>query len=75
MQKKSETKDKAQGEASDSLIDTQKKRVKFSENSKRPQGSEEGSLDSDGDEQKATQEQPKPLRQSVKVMMPPTRYS
>jgi len=30
-------------------------------------------LDSDRDEYEATQEQPRPLRQLVRVMMPPTR--
>jgi len=74
LQKKSETEDKAQGEGSDSSADTQEKKVEFSESPKRSEGSEEDSLDSDGDEQEATQEQPRPLRRSVRVTMPPTRY-
>ena len=57
MQDKSETEDKTQGGASDSSTDTQEKGVEFSKNPKRPDGSEEDSLDSDGDEQEATQEQ------------------
>ena len=35
---------------------------------------EEDSSDSDGDKQEATQEQPRPLRRSVRVMVPSTRY-
>jgi len=53
LQKKPETEDKAQGGVSDSSADTQKKEVEFSENPKRPERSEEGSSDSDGDEQEA----------------------
>ena len=64
---------KAQGGASDSSADTQEKGVEFSESSKRLEGSEEDSLDSDGDEQEATQEQPRPLRWSVRVTVPPIR--
>ena len=47
-------KDKAQGRASDSLTDTQKKEVEFSESLKRPEGSEENYSDSDGDEHEAS---------------------
>ena len=57
LQEKSETKDKAQGEASDNSADTQEKRVEFSESPKRPERSEENSSDSDGDNEDATQEQ------------------
>jgi len=75
LREKSETEDKAQGGASDSsAADTQKKGVKFSDSTKRPEGSEEDSPDSDGDKQETTQEQPRPLRQSVRVTVPPTRY-
>ena len=65
---------KAQSGVSDSSADTQKKRVEFSESPKRPEGSKEDSSDSDRDDQDATQEQPRPLRRSVRVTMPPTRY-
>jgi len=41
FQKKSETEDKEPGGALDSSADTQEKGVKFSEHSKRPDGSEE----------------------------------
>ena len=63
-----------QGGASDSSTDTQENKVEFSENSKRPDGSEGDSSDSDRDEHKATQGQPKPLRWSVRVMVPPISY-
>ena len=43
LQDRSETEDKVQGGASDSLADTQEKGVKFSESPKRPDGSEEDS--------------------------------
>jgi len=67
--------DKAQGGDSDnSTADTQRKGVKFSDSPKRPEGSEEDSSDSDGDKQEATQEQPRPLRRSISIMVPPTRY-
>ena len=59
---KLETKDKAQDGASDSSADTQKKEVEFSESPKMPEGSEKDSSDLDGDNQKATQEKPRPLR-------------
>jgi len=50
LREKSETEDKAQGEASDcSTTKTQKKGVKFSDSPKRPKGLEEDSSDSDGD--------------------------
>ena len=62
LREKSETEDKAQDEASDSLVNTQEKEVEFSEKPKRPEGSEEESSDLDRDHQEATQEQPKPLR-------------
>ena len=55
-------------------MDTQEKEVEFSESPKRPKGSEEDSSDSDGDKQKATQEQCRSLRRSVRVMVPRTRY-
>ena len=74
LQEKSETGDKIQGESPDSSIDTQKKIVKFSENPKRPDKSNENSTDSDGDEYETTQEQPKPLRRSSRATLPPTRY-
>ena len=74
LHEKSEMKDKAQGGASDSSTDTQKKGVEFSENPKRPEGLEENSSDSDGDDQEAIQKQPRPLRRSVRVAVPPTRY-
>ena len=74
MREKSETEDKAQGAASDSSANTQKKEVEFSDSSKRPKGSEEDSSDSDGEDQEATQEQPKLLRRSIRVKVPPARY-
>jgi len=61
---KSETKDKAQDGASDSSADTQEKKVEFLES---PERSEDDFSDSDGDEHAATQEQPRPLRRSVRV--------
>jgi len=55
LREKLETEDKAQGGASDSSIaDTQEKRVDFSNNPKRPEGSEKDSSDSDGDKHEAT---------------------
>jgi len=54
LQEKSEMEDKTQGGASNSLVDTQEKEVKFSESPKRPEGSEEDSSDSNRDEQEAT---------------------
>ena len=66
--------DKAQGGASDSSTVTQGKKVESSESPKRPEWSEEDFLDLDGDKQKATQEQHRALRWSVRVTMPPTRY-
>jgi len=42
--------DKIQGGASDSSADTQEKKIEFSESPKRPEGSEEDSSDSDGDD-------------------------
>ena len=74
LREKSETEDKVQGGASDRLADNQKKLVKFSENPKRPEGSEKDSSDLDGDKQEAIQEQPGPLRWSVRVTVPPTRF-
>ena len=62
LQEKSETKNKAQGGAPDNSADTQEKRVEFSENPKRPEGSEENSSDSDRDNQEPIQEQPRPLK-------------
>jgi len=67
--------DKVQGVASDSLTDTQKKKVKFSESPKMPEGSEEYSSDSDGDDQEVTQEQSRLMRWSVRVTVPPTRLT
>ena len=64
LQEKSEMENKAQGGAPDSSTDTQEKGVQFSENSKRPDGSKNNSSNSD-EEQKATQEQPRPLRRPV----------
>ena len=74
LREKSETEDKAQGAASDSSADTQEKEVEFSESPKRSEGSEEYSSDLNRDEQEATQEQPRPLRQSVRITVPPIRY-
>ena len=37
-------------------------------------GQKRDSSDSDGDEQEVTQEQPRLLRQSVRVTVPPTKY-
>ena len=75
LQEKSETEDKAQGGTTDSsAAHTQEKEVEFSESPKRPEGSEEDSSDPNEDNQEATQEQPRPLRRSVKVTVPPTRY-
>ena len=56
------------------MVDSQKKRVEFSESPKRPEGSKEDSSDSDRDDQDATQEQPRPLRRPVRVTVPPIRY-
>ena len=64
----------AQGGASDSSADTQEKRVEFSESPKRPERLEEDSSDSDGDEQEATQGQPRLLRRSDNVTVPRIRY-
>ena len=66
--------DKAQSGVLDSVTDTQEKKVEFSESPKRPEGSEEDSSNSDGDEHEATQEQPRLLRLSVRFTVPPTRY-
>jgi len=74
LREKLKTEGKAQGGASDSSADTQKKEVEFSESPKRPERSEEDSSDSDGDEQEATKEQLRPLRWSVRVTVSPTRY-
>jgi len=52
LQDKSETEDKAQGNAFDNSADNQKKRVEFLESPKRPEGSEEDFSDSDGDERR-----------------------
>jgi len=72
LREKSEKEDKAQGGISDSsAANTQEKGVEFSDNSKRPEGSEEDSSDSDGDKQEAIQEQPRPLRRLVRVTVPP----
>ena len=60
--------------ATDRLADTQEKRVEFSKSPKRPDVIEEDSSDLDGDEQKATKEQPRPLRRSVGVTVPLIRY-
>ena len=49
LQEKSTTEDKTQDGASDNSVDTQEKRVKFSDSHKRLKGSEENSSDSDGD--------------------------
>jgi len=50
LREKSETEDKAQSEALDSsAVDTEEKRVEFSDSPKRPKGSEEDSSDLDGD--------------------------
>ena len=54
--------------------DTQEKGVEFSDSPKRSEGSEKDSSGSNGDKQEATQEQPRPLRRSVRVTVPPTRY-
>ena len=53
---------------------TLRKKIEFFESPKRPKESEKDSSDSDGDKQEATQGQPKLLRRSVRVTMPPTRY-
>ena len=74
LREKSEMVDKVQGGASDSSADTQEKEVEFSESPKRPEGSEEDSSNSDGDDQEATQEKSRPLRRSVRIKVPPTRY-
>ena len=50
------------------------RKVKFSESPKRPEGSEKDSSDPDGNNQEAIQEQPTPLKRSVRVTVPPTRY-
>jgi len=54
LQEKLETEDKAQDGVSDSLADTQEKKIELSESPKRPEGSEEDSSDSDEDDQKTT---------------------
>ena len=53
LREKSEMKDKAQGRASDSSADTQKKEVEFSDSPKRLEESEEDSSNPDGDNQEA----------------------
>ena len=74
LQKGSETENKAQDEAPNSSIDTWVKGVDYPDSPKRPDVSDEESSDSDGDEQEAAQEQPRPLRWTVRVSVPPTRY-
>ena len=54
LQEKSEMKDKVQGRSSNSSAETQKKKIEFSEIPKKPEGLEEDSSNSDGDEQEAT---------------------
>jgi len=39
-----------------------------------PDKSDEDSSDSDRNEQETTQEQPRSLKQSVRISMPPTKY-
>ena len=51
LQERSGIENKVQGEASDSSTDTQKKGVEFLENPKKPDGSYEDSLYSNGDKQ------------------------
>ena len=41
---------------------------------KKPDGSDEDSLDSDGDKHEATQKQPRPLGWLVRVTVSPIRY-
>ena len=64
LQEKSEMEYKAQSGAPNSLVDTQEKEIELSENPKRPDGSEDNSSDSDGDEQRLLKSQPRPLRRS-----------
>ena len=66
--------DKAQGGAPDSAADSQAKEIEFSDSSKKPDGSDEDPSESDGDEHEATQQQPRSLRQSDRVLVPPLRY-
>ena len=49
LREKSETEDKAQGGALDSLTNTHEKQVEFSASPKRSEGSEKDSSDPDGD--------------------------
>ena len=57
LQERSETEVETQDGAPDSSIDTQVKRVEFSDSPKRLYGLNENSSDLDEDKQKATQEQ------------------
>jgi len=74
LQERSETEDKAQSGAPYCSTDTRVKIVEFSDSPKRHDESDKNSSDSDGDEQNATQEQPRQLSQSVRVSVSPTRY-
>ena len=64
LHEKSKIEYKAQSGAPNSLADTQEKEVELSENPKRPDGSEDNSSDSDGDERRLLKSQPRPLRLS-----------
>jgi len=67
---KSKTENKAQGEASDSSVDSQREEFEFSDDSNKSVGSDE-------DRQEATQEQHvqlRPLRWPNKVSIPPIKY-
>ena len=49
LQEKSKMEDKAQGEASDSSVNSQSKKFEFLDDPNKSAGSDENSLDSDGD--------------------------
>jgi len=53
LQKKSKTKDKAQGGASDSFADSQRKEFEFSDDPSKPVELDEDSSDSNRDRQEA----------------------
>ena len=67
-------KDKAQGRDPDISTDTQVKGVELSDDLNRPDGSDKNFSDSNGDEQEATEEQLRPLRRLIKLLVLPIRY-
>ena len=57
-----------------SSVDSQVKEVEFSCGLTKPDGSGKDTSVSDDDEQEATQAQPRLLRRSARILLPPTRY-